>query len=77
MCPSLSGILSIPLGLIMAYILVNVIHLKSFGWTISFLIKPIYLIEAVFISFLAAMLAGIYPSVIFSKIRISEAIREE
>ncbi len=73
----LSGILSIPLGLIMAYILVNVINLKSFGWTISFLIKPIYLIEAVFISLLAAMLAGIYPSVIFSKIRISEAIREE
>jgi putative ABC transport system permease protein len=73
----LSGILSIPLGLIMAYILVNVINLKSFGWTIGFLIKPIYLIEAVFISLLAAMLAGIYPSKVFSKIRISEALREE
>ena len=61
----------------MAYILVNVISLKSFGWTIGFLIKPIYLIESVFISLLAAMLAGIYPSKVFSKIRISEAIREE
>jgi len=73
----LSGILSIPLGLIMAYILVNVINLESFGWTINFLIKPIYLFEAIFISLFAALLAGIYPSIIFSKIRISQAIREE
>ncbi|NIP38495.1 MAG: FtsX-like permease family protein, partial [Candidatus Dadabacteria bacterium] len=73
----LSGIVSIPLGLTMAYLLVNVINFKSFGWTINFVIKPGYLAEAVLISFIAAMLAGIYPSVIFSKINISEAIREE
>lgn len=73
----LSGVVSIPLGLIVAYLLVYVINFKSFGWTIDFLIKPVYLIEAVFISVVAALLAGIYPSIIFSKINISEAIREE
>ena len=73
----ISGVISIPLGLTMAYLLVNVINFRSFGWTIDFLIKPGYLAEAVLISFIAAMLAGIYPSIIFSKINISEAIREE
>ncbi len=73
----ISGVISIPLGLIMAYLLVNVINFRSFGWTIDFIIKPGYLAEAVLISFIAAMLAGIYPSIIFSKINISEAIREE
>ena len=73
----LSGLVSIPLGLTMAYLLVKVINFKSFGWTINFLIEPGYLAEAVLISFIAAILAGIYPSIIFSKINISEAIREE
>ncbi|NIT14095.1 MAG: FtsX-like permease family protein [Candidatus Dadabacteria bacterium] len=73
----MAGIVSIPLGLVVAYLLVNVINLKSFGWTIDFLIKPFYLVEAVIISTIAALLAGIYPSIIFSKIKISEAVREE
>jgi len=73
----LSGILSIPLGIIVAYILVYVINLKSLGWTIDFIIKPEYLLEAALVSIAGAFLAGIYPSHKFSKKQIYELIREE
>ncbi|HBQ59297.1 MAG TPA: ABC transporter permease, partial [Balneolaceae bacterium] len=58
----MAGILSVPLGILMAYILVYVINLRSFGWTLQFMITPEVLIQAVGLAIVAALLAGIYPS---------------
>jgi putative ABC transport system permease protein len=73
----IAGILSIPLGIVMAGILVYVINLRSFGWTLQFQLPPEVLIQAVLLAFLAALLTGIYPSWKMSQANPSDALRYE
>lgn len=71
----IAGILSLPLGIIMAYILVYVINLRSFGWTLQLMVSPALLMQAVLLAFLAALLAGIYPSYKMAKASPADALR--
>lgn len=73
----IAGILAIPLGNILAYILINIINRRSFGWSIDFFFMPEYAIQGVVVSVLAAVLAGIYPAYKMSKSSPSVALREE
>ncbi|WP_020404000.1 FtsX-like permease family protein [Gracilimonas tropica] len=73
----MAGILSVPLGILMAYILVYVINLRSFGWTLQFMITPEVLIQAVALAIIAALLAGIYPSKKMSEANPADALRNE
>lgn len=73
----MAGILSVPLGILMAYILVYVINLRSFGWTLQFMISSEVLIQAVALAIVAALLAGIYPSWKMSKANPADALRNE
>ena len=59
----ISGILAIPTGLILAVVLIFVINLRSFGWTIEMSLDPWILIGAVVTAVAAALLAGVYPAV--------------
>lgn len=73
----IAGVLSIPLGIVMAGILVYVINLRSFGWTLQFQLVPEVLIQAVLLAFIAALLTGIYPSWKMSRANPSDALRYE
>lgn len=73
----MAGILSVPLGILMAYILVYVINLRSFGWTLQFMITPEVLLQAVGLAFVAALLAGIYPSKKMAEANPADALRNE
>ena len=73
----MAGILSIPLGILMAYILVYVINLRSFGWTLQFMISPNLLLQAVGLAIIAALLAGIYPSLKMARSNPADALRNE
>lgn len=73
----MAGILSVPLGILMAYILVYVINLRSFGWTLQFMITPEVLFQAVGLAFIAALLAGIYPSRKMAEANPADALRNE
>lgn len=73
----MAGILSVPLGILMAYILVYVINLRSFGWTLQFMISPEVLIQAVGLAIVAALLAGLYPSWKMAKANPADALRNE
>ncbi len=59
----ISGLLAIPLGILIAYILINIINTRSFGWSISYYFDSIYLIQAVIVGIISAILAGIYPAI--------------
>ncbi|HMR39071.1 MAG TPA: FtsX-like permease family protein [Ignavibacteria bacterium] len=72
-----AGILALPLGCILATILVYIINKRSFGWTMQFEIMPSILIEAMILSIVAALLAGIYPGYKMSKTSPANALREE
>ncbi len=73
----IAGVLSIPLGLLISYVLVYVINLRSFGWTLEFVVSPLLLIQAVSLAVGAALLAGIYPSWKMAKAHPADALRSE
>jgi putative ABC transport system permease protein len=72
-----AGIFSLPLGLALAYVLVFVINRRSFGWTLELAIAPDVAAKALALSFLAAILAGIYPALKMSRANPALALREE
>jgi len=73
----IAGIFAIPLGIIMSLILIYIINVRSFGWTIDFLINYKVFIESIIISCIAGFLAGLYPSFKIKKLNIINAIRYE
>lgn len=72
-----AGILALPLGIILAVILIYVINIRSFGWALELIPKPEYFVQAIGIALLSSLLAGIYPALRINKIKPSEAVRSE
>ncbi len=73
----LSGIAAIPLGLIMARILIDVINRRSFGWSMDIQISPDVLLVALALSVGTALIAGIYPAYRAARAQPALAMREE
>ncbi len=72
-----AGLLSIPTGLVLATVLIYVINLRSFGWTIFFEPVPETYLQAMGVSIGAALLAAVYPMLRLSRLQAAEALREE
>lgn len=72
-----AGIIALPLGNILAAILIYIINKRSFGWTMQFEIIPGLLAEAMVLSLAAAILAGLYPGFKMSRTSPLIALREE
>jgi putative ABC transport system permease protein len=73
----IAGLLSVPLGLVLAGLLVFVINKRSFGWTLQFEPSAAALVGAVVLSVVAALLAGLYPSWKMARTDPATAIRQE
>lgn len=72
-----AGLLSLPVGLALAAIMIYVINRRSFGWTIRMEVSPDVLLQALFLALAAALLAGIYPAFKMSRTSPALALREE
>ncbi len=72
-----AGLLAIPLGLALAAVLVFVVNVRSFGWTLAFAVSPAVLLQAVGLAVVAALLAGLYPAWRMSTTPPALAMREE
>jgi len=57
----LAGLLALPLGLLMADVLIDVINRRSFGWTMQQLLPTDVLWQALLLSLVAALLAAWLP----------------
>jgi len=73
----ISGLLALPLGTVLAWILIFVINRQSFGWTLEFIVGPHHYLQAIGIAVVASLLAAIYPSYAIGKKLIAEALRTE
>lgn len=73
----LAGLLSVPLGLLLAWLLIFVINRRSFGWTLQFEVDPMILVQAVVLAVIAALVAGWWPGRKMSTQNASEALRFE
>jgi putative ABC transport system permease protein len=58
----LSGLAAIPLGVVMAYVLIKVINRRAFGWQIDMTVAFDILAVSVAFAIGAALLAGLYPA---------------
>ncbi|MEZ4701483.1 MAG: FtsX-like permease family protein [Rhodothermales bacterium] len=72
-----AGLMALPLGAVLASMLVFVINKRSFGWTMQFELSPVILLQAVILAVVAAWLAGLYPSWRMSRANPSLALRED
>jgi putative ABC transport system permease protein len=73
-----AGILAIPTGLILAWLLAAVVNRRSFGWTLlEFEFPPGVAVEALVTAAAAACVAGIWPSLRMSRVPLAAALRDE
>jgi putative ABC transport system permease protein len=72
-----AGLLSLPTGALLAAILVDVINVRSFGWTMRLDFTPGVFVEALLLSVAAALAAAIYPLYRLGRMPVAAALRSE
>jgi putative ABC transport system permease protein len=72
-----AGLLAIPVGFIVAYVLIFVVYQRSFGWTMAFYSDSGVLYQGVALAFIAALLAGVFPALKMARTKPAEALRTE
>jgi putative ABC transport system permease protein len=72
-----AGLLSLPVGLTLAAVMIFVINRRAFGWTIHMVVAPSVLLQAFGLALGAALLAGLYPAWKMARTSPALALREE
>ena len=72
-----AGLLALPAGYILAWILIFVINQRSFGWTLQMHIEPAPFAQAFLLAIGATLLAAVYPAWRLSHMQAAEALRGE
>jgi putative ABC transport system permease protein len=70
-----AGLLALPMGYVIAQILLQIINKRSFGWTLQLQLEAAPFIQALLIAVAAALLAGLYPAYRASRRSAADAIR--
>jgi putative ABC transport system permease protein len=73
----LAGLLALPLGWILAELLIHVVNVRSFGWSMDSSLPPGVLVDAVLLAIAAAVLAGAYPALRMARVQPAAALRDE
>ncbi len=58
----IAGLIALPAGAVLAALLVEVINVRSFGWSMRLLLPPGAFLNALATAFAAALIAGLYPA---------------
>ena len=74
---SVAGLLAMPTGLLLAVILIYIINLRSFGWTLEMQLDISEFTQAFLVALVAALLAGLYPAWRMGKTQPADALRAE
>ena len=72
-----AGLLSLPLGLLMSEVLIEVINRRSFGWSMQQTLPLSIFSDALLLALTAALIAGLYPALRAARISPALALREE
>jgi putative ABC transport system permease protein len=73
----LAGLLALPLGWLMSEVLINVINMRSFGWSMGSQIPTGSVSESLLLACIAAVLAGVYPAYRLSRTDIASQLRDQ
>jgi len=72
-----SGLLALPLGIVLSVVMIHVVNKRSFGWTLDMRVGPEVLLQALGLALLGALLAGIYPAWRMARTPPAAALRGE
>ena len=72
-----AGLLAMPVGVLLAAVLVFVINRRSFGWTMPIDVRPDILLQGLLLAVVAALVAGAYPALRMARAAPVEALRDE
>jgi putative ABC transport system permease protein len=72
-----AGLLALPTGYILAWILIFIINQRSFGWTLQMHADPVPFVQAFLLAVSAALLAALYPAWRLGRMQAAEALRGE
>ena len=74
---AIAGLIAMPTGLVLATILIYIINLRSFGWTLQMQLQPSQFTLAFLVALVSALLASIYPAWRMGQMQPAEALRTE
>jgi len=72
-----SQVVGLAVGLVLALVLIYVINVQSFGWTIQVHLPGAFLVQSTLALLAATAAAGLYPATRAANIRAIEVVREE
>jgi putative ABC transport system permease protein len=72
-----AGLLAMPVGFVLALVLIFVINRHSFGWTLRLSLDPLLFAQALLVALVAAVLAGVYPAWRMGRTNPALMLREE
>lgn len=74
---SVAGLVAMPTGFLLSLVLIYIINLRSFGWTLSMHLLPGDFVQAFGVALVAALLAGLYPAWRMGQAQPADALRME
>jgi putative ABC transport system permease protein len=72
-----AGLLAWPTGTLLAAVLIYIINLRAFGWTIRMVAEPQVYLEALGVGVAAAILAAVDPAIALNRSPVAEHLRLE
>jgi putative ABC transport system permease protein len=72
-----SGVLAVPVGLVLAWVMIFVVNKRSFGWTLRMEVGLEVVAQAVALALAGALIAGLYQSWRMARTSPAEALRGE
>ena len=74
---ALAGLLSLPLGWGMSEVLIHIINVRSFGWSMASHLPAGAALSAISLACLSAVLAGLYPAWRLARADVAGQLRDE
>ncbi|MCL4831272.1 MAG: ABC transporter permease [Caldilineaceae bacterium] len=74
---AVAGLVALPTGFLLSLVLIYIINLRSFGWTLSMQLQAGDFVNAFVIALVAALLAGLYPAWRMGRTQPADALRME
>jgi len=72
-----AGVLAVPLGWFMSEMLIHIINVRSFGWSMNSILPVSAIPQTLLLSVASAALAGIYPAWRLGKRSLVKELRTE
>jgi putative ABC transport system permease protein len=72
-----AGLMALPMGVLLAALMIEFVNRRSFGWTMDMAVDPGALLQGLVVAVAAALLAGLYPSWKMARTSPAEALRGE